>query len=471
MNLLIIGDHPETIGGVTNYTRPLALELSKHMNVFYLNSSARTFNLDFGQTRIVEQFPFPEFRSFELVNSPGLETNYDNLDVDTSNWINDLFEDFILRYHIDIVHIHEIFGFSSSIIQVARRLKIRIVITIHEYWWLCPHRVMVDFNNKICEGPDSIKKCSLCVSEKLNGFNSGSIKFRSKLKNKLPRLHKFLSGTKQLIESSDSSIDQPDSLDYGNSSYEDYNNKKIENDLKNRLRNNIDALNSSDLIIGVSEDVKRILCKYGVNGNRIIVHHIGSTIAGQNIEHDKPLEKDNIVFGYIGGVGYYKGIHQLVEAYASMPKEFINKSTLKLFGKYAPSYYHAIFDKYLKGKPYEKNITFFGRYNPQEIPVITNQIDIMILPSLCADTAPQTIFESYSANLPIIAPNIGGFPDFIKNGITGLLYKKASVQDLQRVLIQVIKNPGLIEKMRRNIPKLKTIEKNAEELNEIYHSI
>src|ERR1035437_6697505 len=129
MRILIIGDHPKTIGGVTNYTRPLSIELSKTHEVFYLYSSAFTFNFDMLKMRIEEFKDFPTFRSFELINGLGLEKNYDTLSIDTSNWTDKLFRQFIIENRIEIIHINEIFGLSSNIINVAKKEGIHVIVT------------------------------------------------------------------------------------------------------------------------------------------------------------------------------------------------------------------------------------------------------------------------------------------------------------------------------------------------------
>ena len=121
MRILIIGDYPKRIGGVTNYTRPLAFELSKSQETFYLYNGASTDNFDFRGIRIEESKEFSGFRCFELINGQGIEKNYDNLDVDTSDWFDRLFRAFIKKHEIEIIHINEIFGFSSAMINVARQ--------------------------------------------------------------------------------------------------------------------------------------------------------------------------------------------------------------------------------------------------------------------------------------------------------------------------------------------------------------
>jgi glycosyltransferase involved in cell wall biosynthesis len=116
-------------------------------------------------------------------------------------------------------------------------------------------------------------------------------------------------------------------------------------------------------------------------------------------------------------------------------------------------------------------VEFTGRYVPVQLPEILDQIDIMVLPSICNDTAPQTIFESYSRSVPIVASNIGGFPDFVKDRINGRLFRPGDADQLADILDDIVSNPGQLSNYSKQIPKLKTIQQNAEELLTLYGSL
>jgi glycosyltransferase involved in cell wall biosynthesis len=470
MRILIVGDYPGFSGGVTNYTRPLADELAKSNEVFYLFNNSRLGRYYIGGPRIKKYKSKTNYLIYELLTGKGLEKNYDQLLTDVNYWFDRKFIKIIKEIQPEVIHINEIFGFSSNIISIAQKYKIKVVVTVHEYWWLCPHRVMVDFNGQICAGPYDIKKCSFCVAQKLKSYNTKYIKLRYILKNQFQLLYKILTFIKKLIRSG-SETPQLTNLDFLNISFLNYMNARLENQLKIRLEKNIGALNICDKIICVSEDVKNNLIKYNVQPGKLLVQHIGSTIADQSVVHKKALDKENLVFGFIGGISYYKGVHQFVDAFTRMPDSYKQKATLKLYGKYDENYLYTIKETILKNELYKDNVMFFGRYSPSDIENITNTIDIMVLPSLCADTASQTIFESFSCQIPIIAPKIGGFPDFVKDDINGLLYNSASVESLRNKLMYILDNPDKISEFRNQIPKLKTIPQNCVELVELFNSI
>ena len=110
-------------------------------------------------------------------------------------------------------------------------------------------------------------------------------------------------------------------------------------------------------------------------------------------------------------------------------------------------------------------------YTMKEIDSIVDRIDIMVLASTCNDTAPQTIFESFSGSVPIIGSRIGGFPDFIREGENGLLFTPADAIALAESLDGVLKEPERIRRMSERITQPKTLGRNIDELEALFDQL
>ncbi len=464
MKLLIIGDNPSEIGGVANYTRPLFAYMKNEsdVDVSYLFTSShyhdRSFFTKEGIVKVAD-------RLYEYKNCPIVENNYDFPEADIKNTvIEHELSRFLNKMKFDVVHINCMLCLPISIHDVIKQLGIKLFVTVHEYWWLCPYRVMVDYNKLICPGPTSYNKCAYCSDQKPRARSIKNTILVEKLKNDFPFLLKLYSKlivkkrvNSKLFDFSPSNVEFPT----------DYNPDKALA-YKRRLEANIRGLNICDKVIAVSSDVKRILMNFGVKENIILVQHIGSIISEKHIRHTKPIDSDNVIFGFIGGVTYYKGVHVLAEAFSKLPENLKQRSRVVVYGKYNVRYKDYITNTILSAKD-NTRFSFFGRYNQEDLHEITNSIDISVLPSLCADTAPQTIFESFSAGLPIIAPTVGGFSDFIEPGKNGFLYDTTS-DDLSKKMEMILLNPGLIETFKTNIPKLKTMRENVSELIDLYNA-
>ena len=83
----------------------------------------------------------------------------------------------------------------------------------------------------------------------------------------------------------------------------------------------------------------------------------------------------------------------------------------------------------------------------------------------------QAIIEATNAGIPVIGPEVGGFPDFINEGLNGLLFKPADSISLSEKMKLIINNPNLISSFSDNLPDLKKLDHNAKELIKIYEEL
>ena len=469
MRVLQICDHLDEIGGVSNYTRPLFQELKRQgadVTILCTSPMLRHYHLfrRSGIREVGEQV-------YEYFNCPLLQTNYSHPANDVSNRVVEKeLRRFLAGRRFDIAHIHSMVGLPASLYAILKETGIPVVTTVHEYWWLCPYRVMVDFNNRICDGPEDFARCAFCTDRRGYVKDDRYRVFVLKLEKTFPRVHRLLFRLYRLFRPEKAPAAFRN-LDFGETKVPEGYHPERAAAWQRRLDACIGGLNLCEKVIGVSEDVKRLLVKYGVDPDRILVQHIGSVIAEKTVEHTRKVDPENVAIGFIGGVGFYKGVHQMVQAYVRLPEALKSRSHLEIFGKYDQRYVDAIVSSYLGNVDDLGRVTFHGRFQPEEIPSITNRIDLSVLPSLCADTAPQTIFESFNAGLPIIAPRVGGFQDFIRDGVNGLLYPAGDVDGLTACMRQVLENPDLIDLFRSAIPRTKTLRENAQELVELYKTL
>ncbi|MFZ2223259.1 MAG: glycosyltransferase [Candidatus Deferrimicrobium sp.] len=408
---------------------------------------------------------FP-FECAEIVNSTNLPFNFGHPELDMfSKEMNRVIGGYIDRIRPEVMHVHSRFGLPASVNELAHERDVAVFNTIHVYGYICQRRVMIDRDGEPCPGPFNLRKCAYCTGtldyrrERLRAL---FIHFKEGLKARSPGMFKGLQSIKRRVTDWNEPIVGENTPAGPGAGYDD-TVERLAYALEQRLRYCVQALNCHSLrTICVSTDVKNTLIRYGVDESRLLVQHIGSTIAERQAIADRPLH-DPIVIGNIGGVNHYKGTHVFLDAIGKMKrKDFI----VKIFGR-GNERYIAHLMRGREGLP----VVFTGRYRPEELPAILEQIDIMVFPSICNDTAPQTIFESFSGAVPIIASNIGGFPDFVTDGWNGLLFEPGNAEDLAEKLGTVLDRPECILEFRGNIPKLKTISQNAEELISLYSDI
>ena len=76
----------------------------------------------------------------------------------------------------------------------------------------------------------------------------------------------------------------------------------------------------------------------------------------------------------------------------------------------------------------------------KDIAEIMRTLDIFVLPSQ-AEGISNTILEAMATGLPVIATNVGGNPELVKDGETGLLVPPSNPEKMATALYGLISDP------------------------------
>jgi glycosyltransferase involved in cell wall biosynthesis len=84
--------------------------------------------------------------------------------------------------------------------------------------------------------------------------------------------------------------------------------------------------------------------------------------------------------------------------------------------------------------------------------VIYSAADIFVIPSIL-DNLPNTVTESISCGTPVVGFAVGGIPDLVQHGLTGLLSSASDVNALQQCIQTILMHDNLREQMSANCRK------------------
>jgi len=232
-------------------------------------------------------------------------------------------------------------------------------------------------------------------------------------------------------------------------------------------------LSHVDVIISPSEyyiDESRFLGKYR---DKVVVIPNGINLEEFDIPYSKEeckrkvgLNGKNVVL-FVGALYPLKGPHILLKAIPKITKE--HKDTIFVFAG------SGNVDEYIKLSEklgVEKYVRFTG-YIDEEKPFYYKASDIFVLPSLTESFGIVNL-EAMACSVPIVASNISGISDVVKNGENGLLVPVGNSDALADAIIYLIENEAVREKMGKN-GKEKIEEyswqKIAKETEKVYHRI
>ncbi len=95
----------------------------------------------------------------------------------------------------------------------------------------------------------------------------------------------------------------------------------------------------------------------------------------------------------------------------------------------------------------EKNVIFAGERS--NIPEILSLTDIFVLPSL-REGLPLTILEAMACGKPVIATNVGGVPEVVKDGVSGILVSPKDPEALHSAMNELLEDREKLKKMGYN---------------------
>jgi len=98
----------------------------------------------------------------------------------------------------------------------------------------------------------------------------------------------------------------------------------------------------------------------------------------------------------------------------------------------------------------DRRFKFIGRVEQPELANYFRQADLTIVPSLAYENSPKVIDESLVANVPVIASDIGGVSEIVKDDYNGFTFAAGNEKSLIEVLGHFLNHPENIEKLKKN---------------------
>jgi GT2 family glycosyltransferase len=153
-------------GGTFKTNKDLMQNIRKTFECFILTSTTKQLLL-WKQTK----------NGLEKINSWNIKSKWSSKKF-YNNEFRDVYFNVLIGLKIDIVHIRHLFKHTFDLPDIAHKLGIPIILSFHDFYFICPSFHLIDENNKYCAG-----KCT-------EGKNQ--CKIPSELLNDLPVLKTFI---------------------------------------------------------------------------------------------------------------------------------------------------------------------------------------------------------------------------------------------------------------------------------------
>jgi glycosyltransferase involved in cell wall biosynthesis len=94
------------------------------------------------------------------------------------------------------------------------------------------------------------------------------------------------------------------------------------------------------------------------------------------------------------------------------------------------------------------NVTLLGHVGGAELETLIEGAAFSVYPSEWYENCPMSVLESQALGVPVIGARIGGIPELIEDGKTGVLFTSGSKEELTRVIAQLWSDKTAQQRMR-----------------------
>ncbi len=146
-----------------------------------------------------------------------------------------------------------------------------------------------------------------------------------------------------------------------------------------------------------------------------------------------------------------KGVEYFLEAAATIATRFpevrfavVGESRVAENGEIVQGAYRRELEAYADRLGLKGRVAFTGVR--LDVPELLAEMTVSVLPSL-SEGLSNTILESMAAGVPVVATEVGGNPEAVQHGVTGLLVPPRDSEALARAIIALIENRDLATRL------------------------
>ncbi len=406
IGLVVHGSPPELVGG----TERLVADLAQSLAV-----AGHTVSVFSGSIEWRPQFEVVASTAgaVQLLRVHRHDLFFERWDKVHDPFVERAYLDWLDDFQPDLVHVHHWARLTTTLVQVAASRGVPTVLSLHDLFSSCPryHRVKEDLS--FCSEAPSAAACSHCA----------------------PRW----------TFQGDGEIDASLTM------------------FVSELRAEVSC--ASLLIAPTQGHGQRVLGWLGLSRDVVALPPAGSTVAAaatrplgdREASIDEPLRVG--VFGHLHPL---KGVGVALDALAALGPGA--PLALEVWGE-APD---PATDQDLRRRAGEARVTWHGAYEPADLSGAA--IDVVILPSLCAESYAFTLDEAGALGVPIVASDLGAHADRATDRVA--LVPRGDSHALGQALLTLAGDPG--ERSRRRLapapPRIDGAE-HLSHLSELYAQV
>lgn len=203
------------------------------------------------------------------------------------------------------------------------------------------------------------------------------------------------------------------------------------------------VLNHADAVLALSQRWQADISSVCDNPNVWTLYNpavVGNTFSTKPTDDASSVLADapcQLIF--TGRLGARKGVYDLLEAMTQLPAGLVH---LHLYGDGDLDAVRAQIAQKQQPTQLESCITLHGWADATTIAEAYRRADLFVLASY-HEGLPMSILEAMAHGLPVISTPVGGIPEAVEDGVSGILVPPGNVQALAQAILQLARHGDL----------------------------
>jgi len=207
------------------------------------------------------------------------------------------------------------------------------------------------------------------------------------------------------------------------------------------------VLKNADAVIALTEDMKKKMKKIYDRDISVIPNGIDLSkvecLSKEDVRLNLGVKNDKKIILFVGALHPVKGLTYLVEAMKIIRDK--NKQLILVGDGKERDHLKDLVKKY----GLEKCVIFIGKVPNDKVFKYMMASDVFVLPSL-SEGFPNVVLEAMASGLPIVATNVGGLSEIVKDGENGFLVDPKNPEQIAEKINLFLEDEKFRERISKN---------------------
>ena len=353
------------------------------------------------------------------------------------------FDAFLQGRQPDVVHINSGYLLGGTVPEAAFARNIPTVLTLHDYWFMCPFITLLRQDGTLCAEPVPPARCVWCTLSQKRRYRLPDQRVDNRLGDAFVRLSQSRAVAKMMGVAPDLEL------------------------IAERRRYLKQILERIDVTISPSRFLIQKVKEYGFRPRRTIYLPFGLDRTHLS-DHQPPDPSTRLRIGYLGQFAPHKGVHLLLAAFRKLDN---HSRPCKVILHGDASHGSRYVRRLLGMARCHPAITFAGPYPNRKVGQVLQGLDVIVVPSIWYENRPTVIVEAHATRTPVVAARLGGMAELIEHDENGLLFEAGDVESLATHLQRLLDEPALLSRLQSGIQPVPDVEEETASMGSLYASL